>query len=101
MNTTPSADIHIASVVVQHREDAASTLEAYIAAAADVELALRGATRSVVLCECGDQYAVLDRMDALRALPVVLNVALVYHHAEPRDALDTPLSNHQTAGAAP
>ncbi|HZX78865.1 chaperone NapD [Lysobacter sp.] len=101
MNGTLSADLHIASLVVQHREDAMGVLDEYIDAVADAEVALRGATRSIVLCECSDQYAVLDRMDALRALPGVFNVALVYHHAEPRDALDGQISTNETAGAAP
>ena len=86
-----SRDVHIASFVVQHRVEAAEAIDAHIAASDDLDLALRADTRSVVLCECADQYAVLDRIDALRALPGVLNVALVYHHAEPREALDAPV----------
>ena len=43
--------------------------------------------RSIVLCECENPFAVLDHIDTVRAVPGVLNVALVYHHAEPRDAL--------------
>ena len=96
-------DIHIASFVVQHRIEASATIDEYIAAHDDLDLAVRAQTRSVVLCECPDQYAVLDRVDALRALPGVLNVALVYHHAEPREALDAPLpaaSDIQASGAA-
>ena len=97
-------DVHIASFVVQHRVEAADTIDAYIAASDDLDLAVRAETRSVVLCECADQYAVLDRVDALRALPGVLNVALVYHHAEPREALDASLrspSDIQASGVAP
>ncbi|MDR0182891.1 chaperone NapD [Lysobacter arvi] len=97
-------DVHIASFVVQHRTDAAAAIADHIAACDDLELAVRGQTRSVVLCECADQYVVLDRMDAVRALPGVLNVALVYHHAEPREALDAPVrspSDFQASGAAP
>jgi len=96
-------DVHIASFVVQHRVEAAEAVDAYIAAHDDLDLAVRAQTRSVVLCECPDQYAVLDRVDALRALPGVLNVALVYHHAEPREALDAPLpaaSDIKASGAA-
>ena len=97
-------DVHIASFVVQHRVEAAEAIDAYIASSEALELAVRVETRSVVLCECADQYAVLDRVDALRALPGVLNVALVYHHAEPREALDAPLpsaSDTQASGVAP
>jgi len=106
--TTADADaqreVHIASFVVQHRVEASEAIDAYIAASDDLDLAVRAQTRSVVLCECDDQYAVLDRVDALRALPGVLNVALVYHHAEPREALDAPLpsaSDTQASGVAP
>lgn len=97
-------DVHIASFVVQHRVEASEAIDAYIAASDDLDLAVRAQTRSVVLCECADQYAVLDRVDALRALPGVLNVALVYHHAEPREALDAPVraaSDIQASGVAP
>jgi len=97
-------DVHIASFVVQHRVEAAETIDAYIAGSDDLDLAVRAQTRSVVLCECADQYAVLDRVDALRALPGVLNVALVYHHAEPREALDAPVrsaSDIEASGVAP
>lgn len=105
-SATPTAqrDVHIASLVVQHRTEAADVIDAHIAANADLDLAVRADTRSVVLCECADQYAVLDRIDALRALPGVLNVALVYHHAEPREALDAPArtaSDTQVPGVAP
>ena len=36
----------------------------------------------------GPEGALMDRVDQLRAVPGVLNVLLVYHHAEPRDALE-------------
>jgi len=103
-NADEQRDVHIASFVVQHRVEAADTIDAYIAENDDLDLAVRAQTRSVVLCECADQYAVLDRVDALRALPGVLNVALVYHHAEPREALDAPVrsaSDIQAPGVAP
>jgi len=97
-------DVHIASFVVQHRIEAAEAIDARIAASDELDLGARADTRSVVLCECADQYAVLDHVDALRALPGVLNVALVYHHAEPREALDAPVrsaSDPQASGVAP
>lgn len=94
-------DVHIASFVVQHRAEAADAMAAHIAASDDMELALRGEFRSVVLCECDNQYAVLDRVEALRALPGVLNVSLVYHHAEPGESLDAPVSSVPPSGALP
>ena len=94
-------EIHIASFVVQHRAEAADALAAHIAFSGDMELALRGELRSVVLCECANQYALLERVDAVRALPGVLNVALVYHHAEPGESLDAPVSPDTPSGALP
>ena len=64
-------------------------------------LAIAGGFRSVVLCECADQHAIVDRVDALRALPGVLNVSLVYHYAEPREALDAAVSPIRESGVAP
>lgn len=94
-------DVHIASFVVQHRAEAADAMAAHIAGSDDMELALRGEFRSVVLCECDNQYLVLDRIEALRALPGVLNVSLVYHHAEPGESLDAPASSAPSSGAKP
>ena len=92
MNASASdRDVHIASFVIQHRETAASALAAMIRDHADLELALAAGTRSVVICEFADRHAVMERVDQLQAVPGVLNVLLVYHHAEPADARDVPL----------
>ncbi|HEY0502772.1 MAG TPA: chaperone NapD [Lysobacter sp.] len=101
MNPTVPDEVHIASFVVQHRAEASAVLAAHIDGVDDLELALSGGFRSVVLCECADQYAILDRIEALRALPGVLNVALVYHHAEPSEALDAPVSPVSEFGVVP
>lgn len=98
MTTSGSAELHIASFVVQHRREAASALTAEIATHGDLDLARSGEFRSIVLCESDDQYALVDRMESLRAVPGVLNVALVYHHAEPRDALDAPMPQRADTG---
>ncbi|WP_257385337.1 chaperone NapD [Tahibacter caeni] len=96
-------EIHIASFIVQHRDSAADALAAWIAGHADLELALSGPARSIVICESADRHAVMQRVDALQALPGVLNVLLVYHHAEPAQALAEPLSSSLTSanGAPP
>ncbi len=93
-------EFHIASFVVQHRAEAADALAATIAASGDLELAASEAFRSIVLCESEDQYALIDRIETLRAVPGVLGVNLVYHHAEPREALDAPLAPPSVPGAA-
>lgn len=91
-NTTQPPEVHIASFVVQHRSEAAEALTMLIADCPDLELGLSGDTRSVVICESDDRYQVMDRIEQLRALPGVLNVLLVYHHAEPREALELPVA---------
>jgi nitrate reductase NapD len=103
MSATPDAavELHIASFVVQHRREAAAMLADTIAASEGLELARAGDVRSIVLCECEQARAVLDRIDALRAVPGVLNVSMVYHHAEPREALEAPLQRSGGHGATP
>lgn len=90
-----SDDVHIASFVVQHRQAAGPALAEMIAGCPDLELALAAETRSVVICESEDRFLVMDRIEQMRAVPGVLNVLLVYHHAEPRQALELPLSTQQ------
>lgn len=82
-----SAELHIASLVVHHRPDAAAALDAAIAAIAGVELALREGGRSVLLCEAPHQGALMRQVDALHAVPGVVAVTLVHHHAEAESSL--------------
>ncbi len=101
MTKSGSAEVHIASFVIQHRREAATALSAAITMHGDLDLARSGEFRSIVLCESEDQYALVDRMEFLRAVPGVLNVSLVYHHAEPREALDVPMPLRADAGVSP
>lgn len=92
MNTAPDPvhdpEIHIAGVLVQARPEAVGALRAAIAALADTELVGAGDDgRIAVVVEGVGAGAVLQVLDTLRELPGVLNVALVYQHAEPRSAL--------------
>lgn len=90
-----SDEVHIASFVVQHRQASSAALAEMISHCPDLELALAAETRSVVICESADRFLVMDRIEQMRAVPGVLNVLLVYHHAEPQQALDLPLSAQQ------
>lgn len=98
-HSAPDPDTHIASFIVQHRDSAADALATLITAHPDLELALPGPTRSIVICESADRHAVMQRVDQLQALPGVLNVLLVYHHAEPARALAEPLSDSTITSA--
>ncbi|WP_125076960.1 chaperone NapD [Pseudoxanthomonas sp. SGT-18] len=96
----PQDEVNIASFVLQHRADALPALRAAVAAEPALELAIVGDTRSVVLCETADRYRVMDLVERLREVPGVLNVLLVYHHAEPSAALDEPVPPPHASGAS-
>ena len=76
-------DLHIASFVVRHKREAAAVLASTVAVHDDLTIERPGEIRSVVLCESTDQHALLDRIESLRSVPGVVDVSLVYHHAEP------------------
>ncbi len=93
-------EVHIASFVVQHRAEAAAGLADAIARRPGLELAVTGGTRSVVLCESAGREGVMARVAELQAMPGVLNVLLVYHHAEPASELDLPLAQAPATGVS-
>lgn len=79
--------LHIASLIVQHRDHAMESLDACIATLPGVELALRQGGRSIVLCEGDDESSVLRCIDTLNALDGVIGISLVHHHAEDANSL--------------
>ena len=88
---TPGAEreIHIAGVLVQARATAVARLRAEIPLLCGATLAQwAGDGRLAVVLEHDSAQGVMSTLEALRDLPGVLNVALVYQHAEPSSALD-------------
>lgn len=79
--------LHIASLIVLHREDSTATVDALIDAGPELECVGRGNGRTVVLCEGPDERVLMQHIEALQALDGVIGVTLVHHHAEPRDIL--------------
>jgi len=98
-NDAASDELHISSLLVQHRPEAMPALEAYVDAQPALEISARGEHRCVLLCETGHQREVMELIDAMLALPGVIHVSLIYHHAEPRDELERPLHPDQGAEA--
>jgi nitrate reductase NapD len=86
-----NAEQHISSLVLLHRVEAMPAIKALVDAHAALDIAVRGDCRCVVLCETEDQRTLMDHIDALQALPGVLNVSLIYHHVESPDELDQPM----------
>lgn len=87
-----SDELHIASLVLRFLPQRAAAIESRLASIAGLEIAVRGDSKHVLLCE-SDSTRGLGRIVAdLEAIDGVINVGLVYHHAEDRAALlaDTP-----------
>ena len=90
---TPDAhepdEIHIAGVVVHTRAETVEIVKQSIPLIPNAEVhASSEDGRIVVTLETSGTQQTLDYMDAIRALPGVLNVALVYQHAEAASAFD-------------
>lgn len=82
-------EIHIAGVIVQASPTAVASLRSHIALLPKAQIHAAGADgRLVVTLETESTKRTLDCLDALRALPGVINVALVYQHAEDAAAMD-------------
>ena len=81
-------DMHIAGILVHCRSEATDRLAASIDAMPGAEVFQRSLQgKLVVVAEASAAKGVLDLIDAIRALPGVLDVSLVYQHAEPAASL--------------
>ncbi|WP_081500628.1 chaperone NapD [Dyella japonica] len=87
---------HISSLVVLHRPEATDALKAFVDHRPALDIAVQGDCRCVMVCETDSQRAVMDHIDALEALPGVINVSLIYHHVEPRAVMDDVMETGAT-----
>ena len=86
-------DIHIAGILVHCRSAEIDPLAAAIDAMPGAEVFQRSPEgKLVVVAEAPAAKGVLDLIDAIRALPGVYNVSLVYQHAEPAASLGEVLA---------
>ena len=87
-----SAELHISSLAVQARPDQLAPICAAIPGLEGAEVHFASpAGKIVVTLETENERQVLDRVEAIRAMPGVLTVALVYHRIESEAAWgDTP-----------
>ena len=82
------ADVHIAGIFAHTRPDALEQVQAAIGALAGAEVFRSSAEgKIVVVLEAASAKRVLEAIDEIRALAGVLNVSLVYQHAEPASSL--------------
>ena len=84
-------EVHIASFIVRHQPAATDAIERLVEGWPGLEIALREPGRCILLHESGGTRRLLDCIDAVQGLPGVVSVNLVYHHAEPRGALEAPV----------
>jgi periplasmic nitrate reductase NapD len=82
-------EIHIAGLVVHAQPADLKPVRLCIESIPGAEIHAASADgKLIVTLETDSAKRTLDLMDALRALPGVANVALVYQHAEPLSALE-------------
>lgn len=87
-----AGDIHIAGVLVHCRPLNLMQVRRAIDAFDAAEVFQSSAEgKLVVVIEAASTRQVLDVVDATRALPGVLNVSLVYQHAEPAASMQQEL----------
>lgn len=73
---------HLASLVVRCRPADAHALVAHLDALSGTEVAAHADGRLVVVIEGADEAALVERLEAVRALDGVLAANLVFHHAD-------------------
>lgn len=93
-------EVHIASLVVRHRPDAASAIERWVLSCPGLEVAGQEVACSILLYEGSGTRELMEYIDAGQASPGVISVNLIYHHVESREALDQPAPLHEQSGAS-
>ena len=77
------SELHVSSLAVHARPERLAPVCAGIGALEGAEVHLTTpAGKIVVTLETADERQVLDRVEAIRALPGVLTVALVFHRID-------------------
>jgi len=86
-------EVHIAGVVVYAQPALLDSVLSCIGEIPGADVHGTDASgKAVITLETDSARRAVDYMDAMRSLPGVLNVALVYQHAEPLAAIDQEVS---------
>ncbi|NEX61571.1 chaperone NapD [Noviherbaspirillum galbum] len=81
-------ELHIASVVVSARHEQLSSIRSCVESVPGAEVHHVAAGKMIVTLETESTRRTVDIMDAIRALPGVIDAVLIYQHAEPVSALE-------------
>lgn len=93
-------EVHIASFIVHHQPSAMAPVERLVGDMPGAEIAAREGGRCILLHECDSPRELIACMDAVQAIAGVISVNLIYHHAEPRAALDDLLPSWAEEGTS-
>lgn len=94
MSASPTPEIHVAGLFVQAFPDRVDAVAGAIAELPGTAVMARdGAGKLVVVCECASGEEAVDLIGRIRELPGVLNVALVYQHAESAEAMEKEMGH--------
>lgn len=86
-------EVHIAGIIVHAAPAMVPSIRTQVALLPRARVHAEDADgRMVITLETDSTKKTLDYMDALRALPGVSSLALVYQHAESPDAMDEEIT---------
>ena len=95
---TSDGDVYIASCLVDCMPPMLAGALTAIAAMAEASIYTHSdAGRIVVVLEAASSFAVVRAIDAIRALPGVVNLNMVYQHVESAAAMNEPHHQHDSA----
>ena len=95
---TSDGDIYIASCLVDCMPPMLAGALTAIAAMTEASIYTHSdAGRIVVVLEAASSFAVVRAIDAIRALPGVVNLNMVYQHVESAAAMNEPHHQHDSA----
>lgn len=84
----PQGDVHIAGALVHAHPSHLPQVLLHLRDLPHVEVRQQSADgRFVIVLEAASARAIVDTLDHIRSLHGVLNVALVYQHAEPAESM--------------
>lgn len=90
----PAEELHISSLVVHCRPEHMAALVETLSQNNEVEIAASEdhSGKIVLLIEAPSMQATCERVDHIKTLTGVINVSIVYHHAEARRSLEEDLA---------
>lgn len=87
-------EVHIAGIVVYCQASTIAGIQSRISSLPVAEIhAVSPDGKLIVTLETDSAQRIVDYMDAIRALPGVINVVLVYQHAEPLAEIEQELQS--------